>query len=353
MPSYMFGLAFSMMQLGTFLFSPFWGVLATIIQPKIVLLLGGLGYGLGQYIFSIAKTQSFLLFGRFVSGFSVSATTVVAVYMLVKLTDSTSRKKWMPLLITAFLVSGTFGQFIGGIIGNENTLAPFYLQIGLLVLCGVLFFITLPNIELIESITLKEGLSKSNPIRAFLSIKDSLTPDLKLQFIVVFIISFASTSLSQTFGYYIVDVLGKGSSLNGFARGIVGFLSMALNAMFVAKFITQTSRKKGFIGVLVIIILSSAMMVIGSLNVITFVTFAILAMSFDTIPVALLQEKSTSIAKEEQQGLVLGAHNSMKSLGGVIGASVAGVIYDVRALLPFIMVVVLYALATLLIKKQK
>lgn len=352
MPAYMFGLAFSLMQMGTFLFSPFWGVLSTIIQPRLVLLIGGIGYALGQYLFSISTTASLLLSARFISGVSVSASTVASLYMLVQLTDGSTRKKWMPFLVTSFLVAGTFGQFLGGIIGVNNILYPFYVQIALLILCGLAYFLMMPNLENRKQIGLIETLQKSNPIKAFFSIKDHLNKEFIIQFIIVFILSFGATSVSQTFGYYLVDVFGKGSEVNGYSRGITGFLSLALNALLVSKIVSKFNRSKIILYVSAIMATSTLMMILNANVTIYFIVFAIIAMSFDTVTVSALQEKSSEMAHDEIQGVVLGTHNSMKSLGAVLGATVAGFIYDINVIFPFVMALILYILVIILIKKQ-
>lgn len=352
MPAYMFGLAFSLMQLGTFLFSPFWGVLSTIIQPRLVLLIGGIGYALGQYLFSISSTASLILSARFISGVSVSASTVASLYMLVQLTDGSTRKKWMPFLVTSFLVAGTFGQFLGGIIGVNNILYPFYVQIALLILCGLAYFLMMPNLENRKQIGLIETLQKSNPIKAFFSIKDHLNKAFIIQFIIVFILSFGATSISQTFGYYLVDVFGKGSEVNGYSRGITGFLSLALNALLVSKIASKFNRSKIILYVSAIMATSTLMMILNANVTIYYIVFAIIAMSFDTVTVSALQEKSSEMAHDEIQGVVLGTHNSMKSLGAVLGATVAGFIYDINVLSPFIMALILYIFVMTLMRKQ-
>lgn len=350
MPAYMFGLAFSLMQLGTFLFSPFWGVLSTIIQPKLVLLIGSLGYAFGQYLFSIASSGTSLLVARFVSGVGVSATTVAALYLLVQLTDTQTRKTWMPLMVTAFLVSGTFGQMLGGLLGTDNLYIPFNVQIALLIVCGIGFFTLSPLLPKRKRLNIKDTLIQSNPVRAFFSIKDHLTPSFIVQFSVVFLLSFAATSLSQTFGYYLVDVFQQGSNVNGLARGIIGFMSLALNTFVASKISSRTSTHKIILYVVGVTAMTSFGIVINASLMLPFIIFAIIAMTFDTLTVATLQEQSTSMAHDAIQGIVLGTHNSVKSLGAVIGATIAGLVYDFDAIAPFTMTLALYLIVMVIFK---
>ena len=65
---YMFGLAFATMMAFNFLFSPFWGKIAGQISSKTVMLIGGLGYALGQVLFGLAQTETQFLLARLVAG---------------------------------------------------------------------------------------------------------------------------------------------------------------------------------------------------------------------------------------------------------------------------------------------
>lgn len=356
MPGYMFGLAFATMQMGNFLFSPFWGNLCNYIQPRLILLIGCVGYALGQAVFGIANSQELILLGRALSGFFVSATSITAVYTLVKITTPIERKKALPLLITAFVVMGTFGQFIGGVIGDKNLYLAFIVQVILLCVCGILFYMFIPD-QQIETINRKELLIKSNPITSFLAIKDHLNRLFIIQFMAVFLLSFASTSISQTFGYYVVDVLNQGSKLNGVVRGIVGTCSVLLNASLTIR-IVKSSKVERYLIVLVCLIVGALMMMIGYPTwMLLFIIGAIIAMAFDTMTVSIMQETSSSYATQEIQGIVVGTHGSMKSLGAVLGALVSGFIYDFSTISPFALAALLYLvtgwLVSLIIKINK
>lgn len=352
MPSYMFGLAFATMQLANFLFSPFWGNLCNYVQPRLLLLIGCVGYAFGQAVFGIAQGQTLILIGRALSGFFVSATSITAVYTLVKITTPDKRKQALPLLITSFVVMGTFGQFIGGVIGNANLYSAFILQVILLVVCGILFYVFVPK-QTIEKVETKELIVKSNPVRSFTAIVEHLNPLFIVQFIAVFLMSFASTSISQTFGYYIVDVLNLGSNVNGIARGIVGAISVILNASLTVK-IAKSRNVERYMGLLIIlIVLSMSFMTFNPYAVTLFVIGAIVAMALDTMTVSIMQDMSSSFAKASIQGIVVGTHNSMKSLGAVVGALISGFIYDINAIAPFVLAAGIYSVGMILIQILK
>ncbi len=79
-----------------------------------------------------------------------------------------------------------------------------------------------------------------------------------------------------------------------------------------------------------------------------FMIVGIVAMSLDTMPVSLLQGRTISYSSDDTQGETLGLHNAMKSLGMIIGSLVAGWLYDVSALSPFVLSTLLYLMGALL-----
>lgn len=345
MPDYMFGVIYAVMQLCNFLFSPFWGAACKHTQPRTILLIGCVGYGVGQAFFGAAQNAIVLLIGRAIAGTFFSATVVASVYALVQSTTPATRKAMIPMLITAFTVMGTFGQWIGGYLGEWNLYAPFVLQVSLLVLCGLLYFFLLPKVETEGELHLGKLLTHTNPFRSLLEIRNYLTPLFAIQFGTVFFLSFASTSVSQTFGYYIVDVMQAGSSVNGFARGVTGLISIGLNVTLTVRIVKSrhVERNTGVIALMSAIALLSLSMFATVQT--PFVALAIVAMSFDTVLVSAAQERSSAYAEEDSQAMIAGFHNSMKSLGAILGALIAGVVYGWDALLPFLLAATIYIIA--------
>ena len=342
MPAYVFGLAFAVMQFSNFLMSPFWGNLCNYFQARKVLFVGCIGYAVGQAIFGLAQTQALILLGRIVSGAFVSATAIAAVVSLINLTTPEERKTSLPILLTSFVVMGTFGQFVGGVLGDFGIAIPFIIQVAILVFCAFAFLLTGKEFTVKERDKDKSILKQSNPIQSFIEVKNYLTPLFIMQFITVFLLSFASTSISQTFGYYIVDVLHLGSSVNGMARGVVGVISIILNTTFTIRIAKSVRAEKNVSVTIGLTILSILMMLFSPHIVGVFIGGAIFAMSFDTMVVSIMQDLSTTYASHDSQSIITGAHNSMKSLGAVTGALIAGFVYDFNALYPFALAALCY-----------
>lgn len=345
--SAVFGYAYAAMVLGSFLFSPFWGNLCNYVQPKKLLFISCLGYGSAQALFGLANTFESILVARLLAGFFVSASGVAAVFLLTRLKGEYDNKALIPTLITCFTVLGTFGQFIGGFIGEYNIKYPFIIQVIVLYCCAILFLTWMDTIDLKQLSSVKEVVKKSNPFKSFIEVKKYLNPLFATQFISAFLLSFGAVSFSQSFGYYVADVFNLGPSINGNVRGVAGILAIALNFYITPKIIrSKTVEQKASVVASSVFVAITSMLLFHE-NHFLFISLAVFMISLDSMLVSISQERSNSYATKENQGVILGTHNSMRGLGGIFGSLCSGVIYKLSALNPFYLTAMLYFLAIL------
>lgn len=347
-PSSMFGLVFAAMSLTNFLFSPFWGVMSRYVSAKKLLFIGSIGYGVGQFLFGFFSSPWIIIMGRLISGAFISAVFVAASYYVISISSDDDKSKNIAKMVTVFSVSGMAGYFLGGYLGTINLFLPFVVQVSVLVLSGVLFYVLLLDNEVESDVDLNRIWSGSNPL---VKRKTPLSKDFKILFVVILLTSIASTTLSQTYSYYLVDVLNMTSFANGVTKGLVGIGSMILNftlTLWIVKS-RDVSRKISYVH-LSIALVGITLIVFGK-EALLFSGIGIVMMILDSVSVSLLQSKNTQIATTDNQGEMLGLHNAYKNLGGIVGSLVAGVIYEWYVLLPFIGLIVLYLLASQFVKR--
>ena len=92
-------------------------------------------------------------------------------------------------------------------------------------------------------------------------------------------------------------------------------------------------------------------LIIFGKHALIFSGMGIIMMIIDSVSTSLLQSKNTQIATHDIQGEMLGLHNAFKSLGGIVGSLVAGVVYEWYVLLPFMGLIVLYGVASQFVKR--
>ena len=142
-PSYINGVAFSVMSLCSFFASPFWGKMGDRKPYPQLMAVGFFGYALGQFFFSIARGVPMLLFARIISGLLNGALAVNALSYLISVSDSENRGQYLAMFAMLQSVGTCIGYLIGGVIGDYSLMAVFYAQIGAASALGLLTLLVL------------------------------------------------------------------------------------------------------------------------------------------------------------------------------------------------------------------
>ncbi|MGL5979099.1 MAG: MFS transporter [Erysipelotrichaceae bacterium] len=350
-PDYLFGYSFAAMSLASFLLSPLWGKLSDLYGRKRILTIGVLGYIVGQWLFAFADGAFAVVFARifaglFVGGFVVSALSMVSS----ENRGNTARNMTMFTTITA--LTGTFGYFLGGMVGVVSIPLTFALQTVFLVL-ALLVMLTLKEQKRPKTTISKQELRRAlNPFSTFKTNRHLLTRGLIVMLVCAFLLNTGIVLYDNSFNYYLKDVLQLSSAYNGMIKGIVGVGSLILNATLVLWLIRKFDLRKVLMG----IVLVSAMVLATSLlpnGVVYFLGMNVLFLLAYSASVPLQQAAIAEHAPEEDSGVIFGMLNSLRSMGGVIGALFAGSLYAMDALFPFIGAVILYIIAVGMLWKGK
>lgn len=353
--NYMFGVAFAAMSTGQFLLSPLVGKLTKSIGERKEMTIGLALYALGQFFFMSSKTEVMIVIARLFCGASVSFYVVSALTYILRISDEKEQGKNLTLYTTVQTVFATFGYLLGGVIGDFSIYYSFYLQIFFLLLAAVLTYFLSVDCKEEQShtdITLKD----INPFKIFFEGKEFITLLLGILFVVTFVASLASTAYDQTFNYYIKDVFNFKPSYNGYIKAATGIACFAVN-MTIAIYIQQ---KRDLAKSLVVIFLTCFVLLFAFVkveNIWAVLVIATVYYATNSIYLPVLQNLSAKCCTKENSGLVMGYSTAMRSLGMILGALIAGFIYDINPTLPFIMaslVFLLSALGSLLyVKKRK
>lgn len=345
MPNYMFGVAFSAMALTNFAMSPFWGNLNNYVSSRKIMALCMIGYSVGQAVFGFGGTKITIIVGRMIAGVFISGMNVTAVFYVLTHSNEESKGDNVTRTITLFTVFGTLGYLIGGLIGTISLNYVMGIQSLFLLLCGVLSLILLEeqNTKDIESVS--KLIKLSNPVQSFFEIGKYLNIKIFLLFVAVFFATFASTSLSQNYQYYIQNFLGLSSAMGGLTRSIVGLFAVVLNFTVTRNILRRNNVEKSVTHIYTFLILTLFILNIFKETSIIFTLLGIVLMVVDTVQVSLLQDRNAAYSSKENQGIMAGMHNSMKSLGMIGGSLLSGFLYDVNPIYPFLMALGFYGLS--------
>ncbi len=346
MPNYTFGLVFAAMALGNFLFSPFWGKMSHVFGNLKIIALGCFGYALGQFVFGIAPTVFIATAARFVSGFFIAAVTVCQLtYLAVEAKEES--KKYLTILTTGLTVFGTLGYLIGGVIGDQSVFAVVLCQVILLVISGLLYFImSTKEVYEKEHMSSKDIARSMNPLTTFVESKKIMTQALLIALVITMFINLAMTSYDQTFNYFIKDQLNFLPSQNGLLKAITGLFSLGINLTLGLWLIKRAKIKRSIqIFLVMLSLLMTGFIMFPSQNIIIgvnimYAMLASLLTPFIQIFVIDIGQKTSSSNSE-----VIGVYNSMRFLGMIIGALVAGILYETNPYIPFILAVALFVIS--------
>ena len=127
----------------------------------------------------------------------------------------------------------------------------------------------------------------------------------------------------------------------------MGLITLAANSTICIWLIKNTNNRSSAFWVLAIC--SVAMFgVVWFEEIIPFIIVFVVFYAFNSISTPLLQNLVASGGPEEQNSLIMGFYNAMKSLGGIIGALFAGLLYTANPKMPFIFGFVAFMVATIM-----
>ncbi|OOB77066.1 MAG: hypothetical protein BEN19_02535 [Epulopiscium sp. Nuni2H_MBin003] len=331
---YMFGIAFATMSFSVFFFSPFWGKMATLISENNVIFICCIGYALGQLFFMSATTEVQIILARLWSGsFSSGILTTTLTYIAY---ISTVENKALNLTIfaTVSTLGVTLGYFVGGILGDISLQTSFIAQICMLLLSSIVFKVLLVKRSSLQP---KDNILKdANPFSSFLNIKPYLSKILTLLLVISFVASFATTAFDQTLNYYLIDELKFSTSYNGYVKAGVGIVSLLANVLICFRIIRNNKILQGL--AIVFLICSFTLLLIIFIDTLSiFLAMAFIYFGCNSIYLPLIQNCCASYGDENSSAIILAFYNAVKAFGMIMGALVAGFMYEISSKLPFIL----------------
>ena len=345
--SSLFGVALAAMNLMNFLFSPVWGKLCGRMPIRRILLVGCLGYGLGQTIFAWAYTEWMVMAGRMFAGVFVGGIfTATAAYVVESCEDPEVRGRNLTVMVTIQSVLSAVGYFVGGMLGVISVELAFGVQVAALAATGLLFFGCCRE-EKVKTGGPRLTLGEVNPFRAFLEARHFMTPMLGLLFGVVMLGALGQNAFEQSFNFCIKDRFGLSSAYNGSFKAAIAVVSLVLNTTLGLWLIRKTDVRRSFVWVMAGCTLPlCAILAFDSL--IPFVAADILFFGCNALRLPILQNLAASQAGTGSGSAVMGFYNAMKSLGGILGAFFAGILYGWGMKLPFLLAALAFLAALFL-----
>lgn len=331
LPAYMFGVLYSTMSIAQFVMSPIWGNISDDKGRKKILIIGVLGYGIGQLGFGMSTNQAMILIFRIISGaLSVGFITTSIAYVS-DVSTKEERIKYMSYHTATTAIASSAGSLLGGYIGLLGYKYTFIAQMILSIIVAILIYFTID--ETIEK--------NDKKIKIYLEhlklnkVGSQLNKNLLIMMVVMTLVTFATTSYNSTINYYVETILKLPTNINGMIMAISGvialFMNIVVNPYVGRKFDENKSIK-------VITILAGVSIIVSSLSKNAYIALPAIAIFIATSSMSLpIQQSIVSKLSKNNYGEIMGIQYSYKALGMVAGSLISGFVFDYSENLPFIL----------------
>lgn len=347
-PSYINGVAFSVMSLCSFFASPFWGKMGDRKPYPQLMAVGFFGYALGQFFFSIARGVPMLLFARVISGLLNGALAVNALSYLISVSDSENRGQYLAMFAMLQSVGTCIGYLIGGVIGDYSLMAVFYAQIGAASVLGIVTLLVLRDAPGRTLSTEKIDFAKINPVTSMTTSMRRVDAAMGVYLAIVFCFGFAMMSYDNYFGYFLRDQFGFPTSYNGYFKALIGVIAIIANSTINMWINKHTDVRKSITVILGLCSVSITAMLLASHSIPAFLGVALLYYTCNAITMPILQVMMMKDEDKSETGTISGLFNAFISLGRTFGPLIAAFAYGLNPLYPFVLAAAMYMIAALL-----
>jgi DHA1 family multidrug resistance protein-like MFS transporter len=310
---------------------PLWGSLSDRVGRKPILLIGILGYAITMFWFGLATELWMLFAARILSGILSSATAPTTMAYIGDSTTDKERSGGMGILGAAGGLGTIFGPAAGGLLAGGSLALPFFIAGGMALLALALAALFLPESLPAEArAEAAAGREAAGPS----AWRQALFSPLGILFVLTFVSTCGLMIFANVFGLYALQRFGFGPEEVGVIMMVLGLASALAQGVLVGPLTVRWGEVVVIRAGLAASALGFGLMLLAN----DFVTI-VLATAFFGVATALQVPALTSLTSQRatlSQGITMGLSNAFISLGRIVGPLVAGVIFDVNIVLPYL-----------------
>jgi len=296
-----------------FLCAPMLGAISDRFGRRTVLIAAIIGLGIHYFLIAIAPSLLVMLIARLIGGITGASFSVANAY-LADITPPEQRAKNFGLVGAAFGLGFICGPMLGGLLGGIDLHLPFYVAAGISLLNAIYGYLMVPE-SLPPERRSRFSLTKANPFRALIAlIRHHAVGSLVLVYAIYFI---AHMTMVQSLVLSTHFRFGWGPFENGMLLFCVGLLSTVVQGGLLGRMVKRFGEER------------LVLMAVGSNVAIQFLygivpqgwmMFPILFAGFLTFTAGpSIQAVVSKSADPRNQGVTMGALQSISSLAAVIG----------------------------------
>lgn len=324
------GFLIASIALAQFIFSPLAGTLSDKYGRKKLIIIGLIINGIFMILFGLANHLYELFIFRFLTGVGSAFIMPPIMAYVADITTGKQRGKAMGQLGAAISLGFMIGPGIGGLLSNVNLHFPFYVAGIAAILAAILSMFLLPPTKPV--VVKKEKTTGSGNI--FLDLKTSFTVPYFVLLLVVFIFTFGIANFQSSLSMFLTYKFLFTPNQIAIILTAGGFMGVVIQGLFIERIFKRFGEMKVILFSLIVAAIFTLCMIFVS----GFFLVLVVATIFQTATTLIRPAVNTliSLSAGKEQGFASGMNNSYMSLGNMIGPPIAGILFDLKMSIPFI-----------------
>ncbi|AIY06718.1 multidrug-efflux transporter [Planococcus sp. PAMC 21323] len=328
------GLMIAIFAASQFLFSPIAGKWADQYGRRKMIIYGLIGLTLSMFVFYASDSIWVLYFSRVIGGIGAAMLIPAIFAYIADITTFDQRAKGTSLVSASMSLGIVVGPGIGGFLADYSLKLPFLVS-ALVSLAAVIFSIlwlkeydaTDANPALAAKLTDEESM--------FTKIGRSTKMPYFIPLIITLVMSFGLLAYESVVGLYLDNQFNSTAKDIAIMITATGIVSVIVQLFVVDRIV----RRYGEVAILVTFLGVAAFGFLLSLFAGSYVMFFAVSLVIFLATSILRPVLNTLISKmaEGEVGFAMGMNNAYMSIGNVAGPLLAGLLYDVNIIFPFIL----------------
>ncbi|TDL31436.1 MFS transporter [Jeotgalibacillus sp. S-D1] len=311
--------------------SPITGRWADQYGRRLMIIAGLSGLTLSMFVFYLSDSIWILYASRIIGGIG-AALLIPAIFAYVAdITSMEQRAKGNSYISAAMSLGIVIGPGVGGF------LAEFGLKIPLLVSALVSLVAVIFSVILLKESSLKENntMTQADQVPLIKKLGLSVQKPYFIPLVITMIMSFGLMAYESVIGLFVDNQFGASPQEIAIMITSTGIISVVVQLFVVERIV----RKFGEGSVLTIFLGIAALGFLLSLFATNYVLFfGITLLIF--LATSILRPVLTTLVSKlagNEQGFAMGMNNAYMSIGNVLGPTLAGILYDVNIVYPFML----------------